>query len=225
MDEHPAKFSKSILAEIRQMVKPGWRVLDPFAGTGKIDVLREVGVETWGVEIEPEWAMQSPYTVVGNALSLPFGDQTFDASITSCTYGNRMADHHQAKDPCKKCDGAGCKPCRWRGLSWRNTYTHVLGRKLHPDNSGAMQWGPAYRDFHEAAWKEVTRVTREVFILNVSDHIRGDKRQPVAQWHFGLLQRLGWHLEEWKTVATPRQRNGQNAHLRVDGEEIARFVR
>ena len=53
-----------------------------------------------------------------------FSDATFDMVVTSPTYGNRMADHHNAKDGRR-----------------RITYTHNLGRTLTPGNSGAMQWG------------------------------------------------------------------------------------
>ena len=78
--------------------------------------------------------------------------------MTSPTYGDRLADHHDARDG-----------------SVRHSYKHDLGRDLHPDNSGAMQWGPAYRDFHTAAWVEVRRVLRPGgrFVLNVKDHVRG----------------------------------------------------
>jgi len=36
---------------------------------------------------------------VGNALSLPFEDDSFDAVCTSPTYGNRLAENHDAYDP------------------------------------------------------------------------------------------------------------------------------
>ncbi len=35
-----------------------------------------------------------------------------------------------------------------------------LRRGAAPDNSGAMQWGPEYREFHEQAWTEAVRVLR-----------------------------------------------------------------
>ena len=100
-------------------------------------------LETVGVELEPEWADLHPDTFVGNALALKFDDADFDAVVTSPTYGNRLADHHNAKDG-----------------SVRRSYTHDLGRQLQEDNSGAMHWGPKYRDFHRKAWIEAKRVIR-----------------------------------------------------------------
>lgn len=85
-----------------------------------------------------EWAARwldgARRNIVGDALRLPFRDATFDVVATSPTYGNRMADHHEARDD-----------------SDRGTYRHRLSRPLHPSNSGAMQWGEEYRSIHEKA--------------------------------------------------------------------------
>jgi tRNA G10 N-methylase Trm11 len=83
---------------------------------------------------------------------LPFADASIDAIVTSPTYGNRLADHHRASDPLL-----------------RRSYTHDLGRPLHSENSGAMQWGDAYRAFHRRAWAEAVRVLKPGgrFVLNV----------------------------------------------------------
>ena len=91
---HPARFNDRILEAADQLLGPrlGW-ILDPFAGTGRVHELRRSGRFTIGVEIEPEWAAMHPRTIVGSALALPFGAETFDAIVTSPTYGNRMADH------------------------------------------------------------------------------------------------------------------------------------
>src|SRR5437868_9381022 len=103
-------------------------VLDPFAGVGGIHTLAALGIaHTVGVELEPECALQHPRNIVGSALALPFPDDTFDAIVTSPCYGNRMADHHDAKD-----------------ASRRNTYTHALGRPLAFANAGSLQWGDSY---------------------------------------------------------------------------------
>jgi tRNA G10 N-methylase Trm11 len=101
--------------------------------------------------------------VVGDALALPFPDATFDAVVTSPTYGNRMADHHHARDG-----------------SLRYSYTHTLGRSLHPNNSGTLHWGAEYQRFHSLAWREVWRVVRPGgrFVLNIKDHVRA--RAPTS---------------------------------------------
>lgn len=123
---HPARYTDVLLPVFAEMSQGCTSILDPMAGTGKIFELRNYGItaDIKAIELEPEWASWHPETQVGNALCLPFDDGSFDCVIVSCTYGNRMADHHDAKDG-----------------SHRNTYTHALGRNLHPDNSGKLQWG------------------------------------------------------------------------------------
>ena len=206
MIEHPAKFSESIMKVIAQVLVTdlgvGGNVLDPFAGTGRIHQLRP-HFTTTGIEIEKEWAAMSPHTLLGTALELPFSDGKFDAICTSPTYGNRMADHHNAKDSSK-----------------RITYRHKLGHPLHPDNSGQMQWGVVYRQFHRQAWLEAIRVLRPggLFLLNISDHIRKGVVQEVSRWHSELLIELGLMFLKRIDILTPRMRFGSNAHLRTGTE-------
>lgn len=203
---HPAKFSPSIMDLLAELIPAGSLVLDPFAGTGRIhEIGRRCGARTVGVEIEPEWASLTINTVVGDATCLPFPDDTFDVAATSCVYGNRLSDHHQARDG-----------------SVRHSYTHDLGRTLHRNNAGAMQWGDQYRALHRAAWAEVIRVMRPggMLLLNVSDHVRKGVVQPVTAWHVRTLELLGFHVSEHHQVPTPRLRYGQNAGARVEFESV-----
>ncbi len=202
---HPAKFTPSILAVMAQWLEGCSSILDPFAGTGLIHTIPGFTV---GVEIEPEWAKVRRGTIVGDALALPFADATFAAAATSPTYGNRMADHHNAKDPSK-----------------RNTYRHTLGRPLHESNSGQLQWGPKYRDFHMRAWRELWRVLRPRgrFVINVSDHIRKGEVQYVCFFHHMALREIGFELVSEMRVDTPRNRFGANGQLRVAHEMVYLF--
>lgn len=196
--KHPAKYTSSIMKVLDEVTVSG-RVLDPFAGTGRIHQLggplSECKRQTWGVEIEPEWATMHPQSIVGNALCLPFCPESFDAVVTSCTYGNRLADHHNAKDG-----------------SVRHSYTHTLGHTLHPDNSGAFHWGDKYREFHVKVWQEVHRVLRPggQFVLNIKDHVRRKQVVPVSEWHKQTILALGFTLHQEIKIDVPSLRYGKN---------------
>lgn len=243
--KHPAKYSAALMPVLQSMVPPDefYNVLDPFAGTGKIHQLDNV--YTYGIELEPEWADMHPHTDVGDATDLNIPDGVFDAVVTSPTYGNRMADHHEAKDACKVCRGRGheplvpetakhrvpptrlCAKCDGTGLSRRNTYKHVLGRDLSPGSSACMQWGPEYRELHERAWAEAWRVLRPGgrIVINIKDHIRKGKQQYVSWWHYQCLLKLGFLPYRYVWVATPGQRMGQNGATRLDGEWVFAFTK
>ena len=189
------------------------RVLDPMAGIGRV---HDLPGKTVGIELEPEWASQHPETKVGDALHLPFRPGRFDVICVSPAYGNRFADHHEAKDG-----------------SRRRSYRHDLGRMPTEGSSTVLHWGPKYREFHEAAWAEATRVLMPggLFVLNVSDFVSGSRGRDgddvvlVAEWHLAVLFRLGYRLESATTVATPRMRDGANGDRRVDGELVVALRR
>lgn len=202
---HPARYPKELIPLLAVCLEGASPVLDPFAGSGRIHELQGWGYKTIGVEIEPEWAQLHPDTIVGNALELPFDDASLPAVCTSPTYGNRLADSHDARDD-----------------SVRRTYTHDLGRKLSPDNSGALQWGHHYRAFHEKAWREVSRVLSPGgrFVLNIKDHIRGGRRQYVAGWHVTMLCRMGFELLYVLEIPTGGLTATSNGDLRVGAEQV-----
>lgn len=210
MAPHPAKFSEPVLEKVVDMLDDwGWpaRILDPFAGTGRVHRLGQGrdNVETVGIEIEPEWASMTPGTVVGNALQLPFPDGSFDGLVSSPSYGNRLADHHNAQDG-----------------SRRYSYRHVLGRELHEDNSGRMQWGERYRAVHRAAWNECLRVLRpdSLIIINSSNHVRGGKEQFVTEFHLQHFLNHGCAVLDLDVVNTRRLKHGANRDVRPRYENV-----
>lgn len=208
---HPARFSKQLFPVFADLLEPGMTVLDPFAGAGGIHELADfIDIHITAVEIEPEWAALHPLTDVGDALDLKYDDGTFDAIVTSPTYGNRLADHHNASDP-----------------ELRRSYTHDLGRELSEENSGDLHWGEAYRDFHARAWTEAVRVLKPGgrFVLNIKDHIRAGSWQDVAGWHVSALHALGLEVFAFRPVVTGHLRQGENAALRADAEMIIGFTK
>lgn len=194
------------------------------------------GVETVGVELEPEWAHQHPRTIVGDSrlLAALFDDVKFDVVCTSPGYANRMSDHHDAKERCKECGATGkvgrkrCPKCDGKGFREykRNTYKHYLGRDLTEGNSGAMQWGDEYRQLHVDVWGQLPGVMTEggLFVLNVSNHIRKHEVVKVAEWHRKTILAMGcWNLEATRRVKTQRNRQGANHQARVPFEMVYAF--
>lgn len=211
--KHPAKYTNSFIPMFASILsEPGYqKILDPFAGVGKIGSIRQHGFsgQIYANEIEPEWILPNEYgcdvITTEDAECLTYPDGFFDAVCTSPTYGNRMADHHNAKDG-----------------SNRITYTHCLGRTLHEANTGKMQWGEVYRRKHEAIYKNLVRMIRPggVFILNISNHIRKGQEVDVCSFHVKTLEDLGMVLSSDTSVETPRMRQGRNGAKRVRDEHI-----
>ena len=215
--KHPAVYTGVLIPMFHVLLYGRKKVLDPFAGTCKLGELKKLGFtgEIWCNELEEEWASMGEgvvdKVVVGDVLKMGWAkDGQFDAICTSPVYGNRMSDHHNARDG-----------------SSRTTYTHCIGRKLHDRNSGVLQWGPKYRKFHRKAWRECVRVLCDggIFVLNISDHIRGGERMRVTRWHIKVLKKLGLKLEKRVKVKTPRNRKGANSKLRVGYESVCVFAK
>jgi hypothetical protein len=213
--KHPAKYTDALLIAFAQFLHGCNRILDPFGGTGKIFLLNHwyPDAEIQAVEIEPEWARINPKTTVGNALHLPWEDSYFDAVCTSPTYGNAMA---KILLPSEK----------WNKEHKTITYSAYLGRRLHPDNSGKLLWGDAYREFHVRAWHEASRVlcVGGVFVLNIKNHILEGRKQQVTEWHLKILSSIGYEVLERKQIEVPSMRFGQNSDLRISYESVIKLV-
>jgi tRNA G10 N-methylase Trm11 len=246
--KHPAKFGAPILAAARELLAPLARdgvlvdLLDPFAGTGRAhEIADDLGVPSYGVEIEPEWASMHPRTIIGDATELPFATASISAAFTSPCYGNRMSDSQEPHEVCSACSGLGyirsltCPKCEGAGRRdyQRNTYRHVLGRVLHPRNAGQLQWGAHYRVLHVAAWRELDRVLRPggVAVINLKDHYRADARMHVTAWHHAVLTgeisdlfgSVEWELIVEQLVPCRGNRQGENGDKRVTYESVALF--
>lgn len=226
---HPAKYSDIILEALRVRINDEYRrindgvpaaerepitVFDPFAGVGRIWRLHRAGsVHVEAMELEPEWAGHDPRTVVGDSITyMRSTDRRYDAIATSISYGNRLADCHDARDG-----------------SDRKSYRHMLGRMPTEGSSCVLPWGRRYKAFHAEFYRLVARclVPGGLLLLNVSNFQRQGVMINAVQWHdgacwgAGLEQAPGRHL----TLPTPRMRKGQNHEARAESEVILRFRR
>lgn len=214
MVRHCAKYHDSFIAIFADLLKSSPDVLDPLAGVGKLALIRDHGYtgRIYLNELEPEWAWQAAGKVAGitvlDARGLPYSGGFFSAICTSPTFGNRLADHHNAKDDSK-----------------RSGYKFSLGRDLTTGNTGQMQWGDEYRITHKAIWTECRRVLQDggLFVLNMKDHYRKGKRIRVTLWHILCLRSLGFGLIEHRRMPTPSLRYGANSDKRIGYESILVF--
>lgn len=219
---HPAPFSEPILRVLDRLVRAEHKrlgrrieVLDPFAGVGRIHQLARPGlVDTYGIDIEPEWAAMHERTVVGDALDIGATHgrrRRFDVVATSPTYGNRFADHHTPKD-----------------ASTRHSYAFSLGRMPTEGSSAVMPWGPAYWRFHALFLNEAHRVLHPggLLLYNVSNFVRHKAEVHAVEWHLGVAYGAGfrqWGQARPIAVPTARMRHGANHAARVEVEYVLRL--
>lgn len=191
-------------------------LVDPMAGKGTIfEDLEKAGIpkrHMYGVEIEPAYAYNNDYVIVGDALR-SFDEGEISVAFFSPPYGNRMADVFIWREDKK---------------GTRDTYYHRLldyDKDYRPHmhgNSAFMAWGSRYKAFHTALLSTLYLNTEDggVVILNVSDHIRNKERVHVCQWYLETILKMGWCVIGAQLVDTPRNRRGANRELRVDYEVV-----
>ena len=210
LPKHPAKYTDTMIPVFAKLLKGRKAVLDPMAGTGKLSLIRKYGFagKVFCNDIENDW-IDPKYGVAMwttcDAAALPYPDKHFDAICTSPTYGNRFADKYSPD-------------ATWTHMG----YSHSLKRSLHPANTGQMQWGDDYRSKHEQIYRECVRVLRSggLFIVNISNHIRGGKEIFAVEWHCETLISLGLTFLLDRTISTPRMCRGKNREARVIHEHI-----
>lgn len=218
---HPAKFSDPILAHLVRFLNETQtgqprRLLDPFCGIGRVHELSDhvPNLLTYGVELEPEWADQHPRTATGDSHQIAgvvkdawdLDPGSFDLIATSPAYGNRMADQYDGRDG-----------------SRRMTYRLSLGREPSPNSSTTMQFGRDYQRLHAEVWSRCIEMLRPggLFLLNVSNHIRGGDEVPVVEWHLTyLLQACGLFLVRTEPIRTRRMGDGANREARAASEHL-----
>lgn len=213
MAKNPAKFTNSILDVIVKKLTEFecQYILDPFAGSGKIGLIKAyVPCVVHCNDIENGWKEEYPVDkwYHQDAQFLNTEGFLYDAIITSPTYGNRMADHHNAKDASK-----------------RITYTHRYGSKLTEGNTGVLHFGSKYQEKHIAIFRHLLTLLKEgsIVMVNVSDFIRKGQVVGVVAWWKEMLEGLGLDFIEEVCIETPRMRFGANSEKRVDRESLLIF--
>lgn len=184
---HPATYPAAVLDLFRELLVGRTTVLDPFAGVGTIHDLRPQW-ETYGIELEREWAMVRRHTIIGDARAAGelYSGHQFSAVATSPAYGNRLADaFYNAHD-----------------AEGRRTYAFDLGRPLTAGNGAGMAFGDEYRVLHRAVWAAVVALLEPggLFLLNCKDFVRGGAVVPVTGWHIGELAALGLRAVDLRTL-------------------------
>lgn len=219
-EKHPAKYSQSILDALGPILRhripcrhgQHAKILDPMAGVGKIHLaeIRGTGAWTLGGELELPWArvgQELGSMIVHDARHMPFADRTFDAVVVSPDYGNRMADHHKARDG-----------------STRHTYTHYArnqGWELRPETTCREHWGKRYWLNGAAIAREMERVLAwdGVMVVNVKNFTRRGEQVDVVGWWTKVVSRLVGDVQV-KWVETPGLRHGQNHQVRDAREAL-----
>jgi DNA modification methylase len=208
--KNPAKFTDSILEEIAKQVNHKnikGVCLDPFAGSGKIAKIKQfTNIEIHCNDIEDGWKEDYDVDVwYHQDAEFLVTDRTFDAIITSPTYGNRMADHHKANDG-----------------SRRITYTHRYGQKLSDGNTGVMHFGKEYKDKHTRIFTNLRKLLKSngLLMVNVSNFIRNGEEVDVVGWWKDMLTNVGFSFIEDVPIATPRMKFGANRTKRVQNENL-----
>lgn len=220
---HPAPFSGPVMDVLKDVIAewPG-PVLDPYAGIGRV---HELGREdTWGIEIEPEWARAHSRTFDGDSSELEAVNEVTTnlfiprprAIVTSPDYGNRMADQYLGTPTERAVRAETGRLPRRRG------YAISLGRRVSDGSGAGHHFGPKYRQIHLDVMTAVTKVClpEAKLALNVSDSINAREVRGVFRWWLQMVAHLGWRIEDLIPVETRRFRDGSNSDLRVEQEWV-----
>ena len=230
--KHPAPYTDALLPIFAELllkshchsvaVGPGpAKILDPFAGTGKIARLRSwlPQAEFYGYEIEPEWADTGPR----GRLHLHHRRQPADA------LPRRHVRRHLHQPDLRQPHGRSSRGARRQPAPHLPPRARPAAdtRELRGAAMGRWHRRREYRALHVAVWTECRRVLKPggIFVLNVKDHIRGGVLQEVTNWHAVTLLMLGFVCTRRVHVPCPGQRHGANGHLRVDYESVLQFRR
>ena len=204
-NDHPAKFSDAALAAVGDPVIGKQCVLDPFAGSGLHPRAARArpSRSTIGIEIEQWEGICTPRKIRSATLFAPARSRNGSTPAIGehrPTFGNRMADHHDARDDGDR--GHLQAPARARSPPPYNSASVATGTQVprlpcaRVDRGGAACSSPA------GSPSSTSR-----------NHIRRGKKQHVSSWHVPHAHRsLGPELQATEVIEKPMVSTaGENA--------------
>ena len=204
MTLHPAQFSPEVIEVLRDLIRPGEHIHDPFAGTGlRLGALcDELGATYSGGDIE-DWPGHDPRVALADATvadSYPVEPFTV---VTSPVYLNkRLADYANGPLPTTKVKG-------------RRDYGISLGRPLHANNLARTTGQHARHDEGEAYWRlhrEAAKHWGDGVVVNVDE--------PIAYGWGTILIGLGYWVGPIIPAYTRRYGGLSNADKRAEHEVV-----
>ncbi len=212
VEVHPARWSPEVLDAIAPiLLKWGWPVHDPFAGTGeRLGALCDrLGLLFTGTELEAPFIIDPRVRPGNSRLEDPYPEGRF-CVCTSVVFPNGMTDHFNAQDGSRR-------------KTYRKALSSIVGEDtpLHPDNMGrhGPRQGKLGEQRHWAIAEDAVKWWPSRVIVNIKDCILDKEIYPaVGMWH-ELLERHGY-VCTFHEVKTPGMRYGANGNARVDFDMV-----
>ena len=214
---HPAPYSEGLFPIFADLISSAAlersqvKLLDPMCGEGSIldisDHLPGVAFQVHASDLY-RWTYAREGVHTADATDLAHPDSIFDVICTSPPYANRMADSASG-------DGDN-----------RVIYADRRESEQLPNDVAAMQWGQQYRLTMSAIWAECVRVAKPgaLVIMNCKDHIRLGRIQPVTEFNFLALVRLGCIPTALRFLLTSGVQGVANASARTGFETVVAFT-
>lgn len=205
--KHPCQYSPEVLEIVADMIQPGMRVHDPFAGPGNrlAALCDKIGATFSGTDIEA-WPGSDPRVKQRNAKrfwAYPPGDDYL--LVTSPVYVNkRCADYRNGPGPNTKVKG-------------RRDYGIALGRALDPENLARHTGRPAEVEAYWALHGEAVQWWPLTVVVNVDLPI-AERWEKLLDWH-------GYTVMEVVPAYTRRYGGLDNAEKRAEHEVVMRAER
>lgn len=198
-------FTSDAITYINKLLKRRSKVLDPLAGLGSVRGLNSHSDhEIVCMDINANYNDSDDEVTYGDATMLAFGDEEFDAIVTTPDWGAVTTDT-------------------------QNVLATELSRTREPNDLSVLAWGEEYRDVCGEIWRECVRVLRPqgVFVLVIRDHLRPgiNPKKPdlkelagVTSWHIQLMLDAGMDLISLAGIRSNHPSHPSKSVLPLAGE-------